>query len=829
LLREGFEFGADRTAPLAAFAHEPMDARSACIAVFETTEMKQGNLPLVASYRQLGAPIVLALRPGSLELWKQRGDDPELVAEVAADKAEAYFLSNASDLDPDAVFRAKTWGRLDRQSQLKFVDAGLMPLIESEMGQRLTDLIGRVYQKLRRSIWPQKSEVPLEDGHWLIKASFWLLAAKILRDKRVRNFSTLDFGQVDDVFARVARHYDSSHAGTAGLEIRSQKQRQALEAAAQEIASFSHLGHVTTESLSQVYESALITPEVRKALGTHSTPQYLVDYVVWKLRAWIEDIPENDRHVFEPACGHAAFLVAAMRLLKELIEDKQIDRKQYLRVHLHGLEVDPFAIEIARLSLTLADIPNPNGWDLTCDDMFTKSLLPEKARAATILLGNPPFENFGGKARDAYKSRGWPVSHVNKTAEVLGQVLPQLPVGGVFGFVVPQGFLHSSNAKDVRSLICQEFEIKEICLFAEGVFAFSGAESAVILGRRVESPRQAHIVSCRRVREADMDAFRSDYVMSGKRDIAQQTLCRTKGAEFIWPDLPEVWEYLHEMTSLDDVAEIGEGLSYQSDVPLQARFLQDREFLGAVRGFMKLGRSLQTYSHPTEVWMNISPGVLGPARMGADMVPQVLLNHARASRGPWRIKAFIDRAGHAFSNNYNAVRPRSAEVSLEFLWALLNSPLANAYAFAHARGKHNLPGVLGSMPLPPRTPVEDKKVKQLVNEYHRTANSSGSGARLDPLRRLALRIDACILRLYGLPPRLERRLLDLFAGHQRVGVPFRQDRYFPADFEPWVHLHEYLSAEFENSRASALLETHRTFDLPEVSEALRRATEDFEE
>ena len=60
-------------------------------------------------------------------------------------------------------------------------------------------------------------------------------------------------------------------------------------------------------------------------------------------------------------------------------------------------------------------------------------------------------------------------------------------------------------------------------------------------------------------------------------------------------------------------------------------------------------------------------------------------------------------------------------------------------------------------------------------------------------------------------------------------MPFRLDRYFPADFEPWLHLHEYLSEGFENASAGAMLKSHRTFDASEVSEALRRATEDFEE
>ncbi len=704
-----------------------------------------------------------------------------------------------------------------------------MPLLEKETGEKLKGLIERVVHQLRRSLHPNLSDVSISDGHWLLKSAFWLLAAKILRDKMVPGFKRVDLLNVDDVFAKVARHYHSRSATSVGINVRSQKRRTALEEAAQSVKDFSHLGHVTTESLAFVYESALITKDTRALLGTHSTPQYLVDYVVWKLAPWIMEIDADRRDVLEPACGHAAFLVAAMRLLKELLpSERQIDRRNYLRAHLHGVEIDPFAIEIARLSLTLADIPNSNGWDLARGDMFADRVLARAAGQSTILLGNPPFESFTKTDRAEIERQTGERPLHNKTAEVLAQTLSALPVGGVFGFVVPQGILHGKSTELLRRQLCEQFELQEICLFPDSVFSFSDAESAVILGRKLESPRPSHTVSCRRVREADMSAFRLDYLVSSKRNIAQEVLCRSVDAGLIWPDLSDVWEYLQEMTSLGDVAEIGEGLSYRGDLPEQVRYSAKREFPGAVRGFRKLGRALQTHGHPPEVWMNIAPDVLGPARMGADMVPQVLLNHARASRGPWRIKAFIDRDGHAFTNNYNAVRPKDRCASLELLWALLNSPMANAYAFAHARGRHNLPGVVGQMPLPHWTYAEHETIRKLVLGYHDVVVSGELSENADSLHQIAMNIDALILQMYDLPLHLEREILDLFAGQLRVGVPYRHERYFPVDFEPRMHLHEYLSEECENSTAASLLESHRTFSSPEVTEALRRANEGFE-
>src|SRR4029450_9337652 len=115
---------------------------------------------------------------------------------------------------------------------------------------------------------------------------------------------------------------------------------------------FSHLGHVTTESLSYVYENTLISKETRMQLGIHSTPSYLADYIVWRLAPWFEEIGPERGDVVGAACGYPAFLVSAMRLLKDL--HPVAASQQYLRQHLHGIDIDGFAIELARLGLALA-------------------------------------------------------------------------------------------------------------------------------------------------------------------------------------------------------------------------------------------------------------------------------------------------------------------------------------------------------------------------------------------------------------------------------------------------------------------------------------------
>ena len=95
--------------------------------------------------------------------------------------------------------------------------------------------------------------------------------------------------------------------------------------------------------------------------------------------------------------------------------------------------------------------------------------------------------------------------------------------------------------------------------------------------------------------------------------------------------------------------------------------------------------------------------------------------------------------------------------------------------------------------------------------------------------RLLQQVDAELLRLYALPPRLERQLLDLFSGFKRRGVPFNFSRYFPEDFEPCFPLYVYLSEAYQRSTAAALRRRYKPVTEPVILIALEHAVEAFEE
>jgi hypothetical protein len=727
----------------------------------------------------------------TLQWWKQGAQSPEYRESIPANNVERFFQDNLGAFKPDAVYRAKTWGRFRPEYQLSFVDLGLLPLVEEQLGESLGKLVERNVAQLKSSIgWGHVTDdVTDEQGHWLLQTIFWLVSAKILRDKGVERFADLDLKDVEEVFRRLGRHY-----GTGPLVIDSGRKLEGLRESARIIGQFSSLSLTTTESLAYVYENTLISKEARSAFGTHRTPSFLVDYVVGNLTDWIEEIPVNDRSVFEPACGHSAFLISAMRLLTEMLSaDKAVPSRRgpYLRSRMHGVDVDSFALELARLSLTLTDIPNPNGWDLEPQDMFLGDRLAARAKKNTILLANPPFDNFTPQEQQQYRDQHSGVRFVNKSAEMLWRTLPHMPEGGVFGVVLPQSILHSDNARDLRQFLSSECELREICLFPDKVFSFSDAESAILVGRRRSPGGQSEVRYCR-VRERGIDQFRSNYAASTTRTVRQSRFSTDTSFSLRLPELEEVWNACADNPTLAVVALVGKGLEYYgTDLPSGSRTYSDDEFTGGHRGFVVFDRGLQLHELPKMHWMNLEPAVIRRPVSGTTIgVSQVLLNYAPASRGPWRLKALIDRLGHPVTSNFITVRPTAPACPIEVVWAFLNSPVANAYAFSHLGRRHNLVGDIRKIPIPDARSFE--AVERAASAYLAAASSEMAPAKLE---RLLLRVDAEVLKLYSLPLDLEQRVLGLFSGTKRLGVPFRQTRYLPSELEGRIRFSDFLQSE----------------------------------
>ncbi|MBL7144554.1 MAG: N-6 DNA methylase [Phycisphaerae bacterium] len=788
---------------------------------------------VVSEYRGFGAPVLFTCGHEELQWWSFTTQKPTLKGKISADKVTNFFNEHRQDFAPENIYRAKTIGRLNPQYQLTFVDVGLMPLFEYEMGDHLSKLIRKMCDVLHNEIG--KPDINEFLGRWLFQSVFRLLAAKILRDKEVPEFSDLNMEDVSDTLRKVHNHYN---AGQPTHRV-TPKQESGLKEAAKLLKNFGSLRHLTIESLAYVYENDFITKDIRKALGIHATPSYLVDYIVWKLAPWIEDIPRQNRVVLEPTCGHAPFLISAARLLREMIDENDPKKRHdYLKDHLIGLELDSFAREIARLSLTLADVPNPNGWQLLPADVYKRQVLSKAASNATILLCNPPFQNFTPEEKRSYTEKDITLQYGNKSAEVLGRTLPYMPPGSVFGVILPRSFLESKNAIPLREMLVKDFRIYEICVLPDNVFPSADHESAVILGRKRVSKRITNKVRFVRVREKTLDEFRNRYI-APTEVIEQSRFIDSDDCVLSVPELDEVWSFCQSFNRLKMVVDerrTGKGLEYNrsENLPVNTETISTQRFKGSIRGYAKFDEEIKLTGTPKLYWLNLADGVIrrpGHGRMTG--IPQILLNSAPVSRGPWRLKALIDNKGYPVTSSFILIRPKKKGWSLEVLWAILNSPLANAYIYCY--GTKRIVGVkrILSLPIPNMNANDLYFLSELVQDYFKIFQLKcgilQSEIDAKEAHQKMVAIDAEVMRLYDLPPRLERQVLDLSSGWQRRGVDFKFERYYPKDFESWIPLHEYLSEDYQRSTISFVSKWVEDTRSPEIIKAFKAAEEAFKE
>jgi hypothetical protein len=838
----------DTTFPLTGFSHRPFDTRTACVVAGPPSVEVNSFL---AQSRAVGAPLVFLGTERRWNVWSQSASGPSPVWLAQRGPIDEFFKTHKAALDPRAIFRAKTQGRLDVGQQLSFVDAGLLDLVESEAGDHLCQLIERMILITREKLeLPEIAELEEADAQWLVKSNFWLLTARLLQDKHVPGFKTLDLEDLDNVFARVAKHYGA----TMGHAL-NQRRRRALSLAAAELDRQSSLQLVSTETLAKVYENVLITKETRKALGTHSTPSWLVDYMIQRLAPWIDEQSSSRRRVYEAACGHGPFLVGMLRhycSMKPCISMADAERHEWLKARLCGSEVDDFAREVARLSLTLADIPNSNGWHLDEGNMFSTGQLEQRIKSADIIFSNPPFETRESAAGELF--------HVGQSAELLRRISQNTKPGTLLAYIMPQTILDSKKAAGLRKELLTGFEWQEILRLPDKVFEKADVETAIVFGRKLPLPKRSPSIRCLHVWDGEVERFRS----SGKATIEQERtaeqMLEEEEASMLTPDLVELWDYCSAMERLAEVANTGQGFIFRSEedpkYPKGLPKTMASPTKGYEPGFFDMKDAALSHLIPPLTLMLRDTRAIRRPVAGYEMgLQQVVMNHARVSRGPWRNVAYLDTKGHPTRGRFLVVRPSAkSKASPLFLWALLNSPIANAFTKSHSGKRDILSGIVEQLPVPTLDASQISVVEAAATAYRNAAvelfsiksnKASKVKARsasaqmpslpgmedpggptveqLEELKYLHWRMDAAVLALYQLPPALERRLLDYFGGFERVGVPFHQTEYYPAGFEGANTLAELLAItadwETNNQRRIELIEHEEDRRLTKAEEA----------
>jgi hypothetical protein len=169
-------------------------------------------------------------------------------------------------------------------------------------------------------------------------------------------------------------------------------------------------------------------PEVKKAGGVFYTPKYIVDYIVERTVGQLLEgrtIAQTDRlRILDPACGSGSFLIQAYQRLLDGYRDRYVaggpekrmkgrrpvlyqaaggewrlttaERKRILLNSIYGVDLDPQAVEVTKLSLLLKVLEGESGETLTNQiKLFQERALPDLSgniRCGNSLIGTDFYD-----------------------------------------------------------------------------------------------------------------------------------------------------------------------------------------------------------------------------------------------------------------------------------------------------------------------------------------------------------------------------------------------------------------------------------------------------
>lgn len=779
-----------KSIPLAVFSHLPFSYRTASFGV--ALANGRSGPTFIQDFRSLGAPQIFEVHSDQLQLWKVTVQgDPKHLETVGLENLSGLFGNYQDIWAPRQVSDAKSGAEIPRQ--LDFIDLGLMPALDHEVRRKINELLEDSIALGKRT-FERKNDFAEAHYPLLFRLVFRLIASKILSD---RDYPNNEFMKNPVAAIRSAEQYCFGE----GIPEPVLNDYETQEEIWSHLKNAIHFQNLSVDTLAYVYENTLVTDEARREWSIHSTPPAIAEYIVKRLP--FEDLAFEDRRVFEPFSGHSVFLVAAMQRLREILPPEMSTNQQhdYLVNMLAGIETDSFAREVARLSLMLADYPNPDGWNLHEGDVFDSPQFEQELRRANIILCNPPFGKFSTDEKTVYRNlrSNW------KPAEILNRVLQFPPK--LLGFVLPRAFLSSGSYQDLRTTLGNTYSSFDVLSLPDRVFQNSEAETVLLLssGGNQGSVR----LRTGRVYEHELDRFytRSLSWPMDEREVES----RKDFADIMWlPPISEVWQAMAGMNLLSDFASVRTGIRYKGKMAEnEAKYLSVVEKPGFSPGVQRVQATVEPYVVTASDYFNMNPALIeGSAHNLAWSKPKLIINASRRSREAWPIAASVDYRGLIFSRNFYGLWPTKG-LKLEVIAAILNGPVANAFVHSTERTRYIQAKRLKEIPVPDFTDRQQMAIESLVQQYIDTCDPlSQKKYSSNESRRLRLeilqKIDGEVLKVYDLEPRLERKLLDYFNDQTRLG-PFNFTGYFPPNFKPCIPWHIYISEGFKKSKAKDTL------------------------
>jgi hypothetical protein len=724
---------------------------------------------------------------------------PFRVAETAR-----AFIENRDAWGPEATGRVKSIAGIAPNSQAELFDPGLVSALEKCFQSRLTQLLEQSFKEIAAVYMEVHGRAPKVAP--LFAFLFRFVTAKIFMDRADAN----GWDKLQDPLEIL-----KAAERQTGLLDRPEsdfRRKRILDAAWASVSRSLHFQNLSVPDLAFVAETTFLTDQTRDELGVHSTPAGLAEYIVNQL-PW-ELIPLAERTVLEPFCGHGIFLAKTIERLGQDLDPALGPKKRhdYFRQRLVGVEMDPLSLEICRLVLTLTDYPNNNSWQLHQNDVFRWPEWELRLQASTALLANPPYEAFTKAYR---KSVG--AAKTKPPAELLHRLLRSPPQ--LLGLVLPQSFLSDPIYREANRQIAERYESVSLVELPR-IFQYANNETIALIASGLRTTGKSIHINYAEVRRDKVQQFFGDWHVSEPRsaEVGVPPAQSGPGFSLRLPPKRSVFFDLRTDLVLGDLAEVRQGVHWvgrsdgkQMSAP-RTDVAFDKERKGFHLGAEKMSGNLYQFQLSNFRYLSLRDEDQDPATR-ANRRPwgkrKAVCNAARLQPlSPWRLVAWADAEGLAFTKQFFAIWPTDG-VSEFALAALLASPLANAFSFEHDLDRHNHIETLRALPVPASEHLKPGgEIHILALELQtliRAKDFTSPPAELEVMEKV-LRLDAAVLSAYKLSDALQHSLLKVFTGWRRP-LPPPYDRsftqYFPKHFEEAITLSELIAITIDWERTSS--------------------------
>lgn len=195
------------------------------------------------------------------------------------------------------------------------------------------------------------------------------------------------------------------------------------------------------DALGLVYQSLLREGD-KAAGGSYYTPDRIV-------RAIADETYRDGARVLDPCCGTGQFLLA--------YAGKTDDPES-----LHGTDIDPVAVRLARINLLLA-FPGREFMPRIHHRNILTGDAPGDGTGFDIVATNPPWGlHYGKQERDGLAFLYPGITSGESFSYILKRSIGLLAEGGVLSFLLPESILHVRAHADIRGHILRNTRIERI-------------------------------------------------------------------------------------------------------------------------------------------------------------------------------------------------------------------------------------------------------------------------------------------------------------------------------------------------------------------------------